>query len=294
MSVLFQKFAGITLRETLFLCVFVLHPGSVLAGRPGCPGKEPLPTHNNPVLSRINLISPWAASKANRGFEDRITDQKQRGVSALHRAARSLSDRYFLGWVVAVGLIAVGVGLLMFGWRAINAAFIPVATIIGLSLGAYMGINLGINPLDNAAIPALVGAAVGGTFLGITAARAEGVAWMLIGIAPFLALAAFSAPANQLVALLSVFAGLVLGLWTSLDARTPLVISTATLGTIMLVFAWCIIAHLLPAGRMASLFLAAAANPTLLAIAMVVCLILGADFQRLTARQNRPINLQDR
>lgn len=292
MSVPLQKFIGITLRGTLFFLVFLLLPGPAMAGRPCFPGGEPTRGHIGPDVSRINSVVPRPSPETNSELQDSLEDQKERGISGLREAGQSLSARHFLGWMVTFGLIVGGLGFLLFGRLAINAAFIPVAALIGLSLGAYLGINLDINSLNSAALPALIGAAVGAVSFGITAVKAPGVAWLLMGVAPFLALAAFLAPANRLVALLSVFAGLVLGLWTSLDTRTPAVISTAALGTIMLVFAWGILAHLLPDGHVASLFWQAAAHPSWLAVSMAVCLIVGADFQRLTSRQNRSMNRQ--
>jgi len=190
------------------------------------------------------------------------------------------------GWLVLGLLCLVGMVSLLFGWTLLQALLVPFAPVWGLLTGGvtafciveafYQGEAIWLR-LTLVALGSMIGIAL---FL-FSALRAKPVAAFLVILSPFLILAAFLFPYDQLVGLLMFCAGFAAGFAAMIEVRHLAIISTSVLGSSAMVAAVGLLNHLL-GGRpefLSTSYEWLLANPLMLAGAWALVIFVGANIQ---------------
>ena len=269
----------------LGLCCAVAHgqEGVLLeTGVPGAAGKD---GEAKPPAKE----APAPEEKA--GLAERAQAKLTKFSKHVDKAFAAVAERRLLGLVlIPVSLVAGGV-LLLFGWRLLNGLFVPFATVMGALLGGFLAFQVVLALSAEPGTSTLVGVSIVGVVAGValfcgTALKAVPVAWMLIVAAPFLVVSTFLFPlgrTGQLVAVITVVVGMVLG-FASMMKRQPMVIfSTALLGSISLVFCFGIVTHLTEAEALQSVLDFVYKYPFALLGAIGLLTLVGGDLQFITA-----------
>jgi MFS family permease len=196
-----------------------------------------------------------------------------------------------VAWGLAMVAAVTGVVLMFFGWRLLSALFAFFSAFMGLVLGGFLGFQLVLalsseGDIGVAAIVGLVGAAVGAVMFLLCALKAQPVAWMMIVLSPFLVVSTFVFPLNrvaQLIAMAIVVGGLVLGFISMMKRQPMVVMSTSLLGSVLLVFAFGLVAHLSGSATLRSVLDFVCKYPIALIGGIIVLMLVGADLQYVLA-----------
>ncbi|MBS3764538.1 MAG: hypothetical protein KGZ25_14665 [Planctomycetes bacterium] len=223
--------------------------------------------------------------KKKKGFKARTREKYDLVLSYWQEALEGLSSEPVIGWPVVLGSVLIGLVLLGFGWTLLKLMFVPFATLMGFGAGAFMGMQLSVSAFGSIGAGAKVGIVVGGAlfflilFL-LTAIKARPVAWLLIVTAPFLVLSTLIFPLTALAGILCAAIGILLGLLSSLHRRSLAILSTALLGSILLVFAWALATFLIKNPSLNSILIAVMRDKPLYLLAIIgLVAFIGGDVQ---------------
>jgi hypothetical protein len=255
--------------------------------------------------TRANVSLPVLAAEDVPGVEeppapeelgekmDEVTREKMKqGARNWQKTLESLSAHSPLGWLLFVLVTALGFALLGFGDRMLEKAFIPMVILVGIGAGSYLGLQLCILmegfPSESSQTTAiLAGAALGAILYALSSIKAPPVAWMLLVATPFFLLSAMLAKVNQVVAAVSAFGGIALAILACLRHHVLSTITTSMLGAFALTFSWGLLMHLMPDKRYRLFFDKAMKHPYLFALAIILIIGAGVDFQILFSNEKQ-------
>ena len=256
--------------------------------------EEKLPGQVGKALAPDELKQPGGkeekkpeAGEEEKGFAERTQDKLSEFSGPLDRAFKVVAERKVLGLVAVLLLTFLGGLLLLFGWRLLNALFLPFSALVGAALGGFLGFQLAValsfaGGTGTAVVAGLVGAVSGGLLFAGASVKAQPVAWMLIVSAPFLVVSTFLVPmgtTGQFLAIGTVVVGLGLGFASMMKRQQLVVFSTALLGAICLAFCFGVVTRLTESPALVKALEFTYKYPFALLGAVGLLTLLGADLQ---------------
>ncbi|MFW6188878.1 MAG: hypothetical protein ACOC7T_00460 [Planctomycetota bacterium] len=161
----------------------------------------------------------------------------------------SLTENAALAWIGMAVAAVLGAVSAMYGWTLIKSLLVPFAPVWGLATGGasafciiqafYTG-----RPFWWRLLVLAVGITAGLALYLFSALRAKPVAAFLVILSPFLILAVFLFPQQNLLGLVIFCAGLLAGFAAMVEVRPLAIISTSLLGSGLLLAAYGILARL--------------------------------------------------
>jgi len=251
------------------------------------------PTHPDVGSLADEEQGPTRGAAAGGGVEE--------GLRAVHRGEERLSAyvdkwRTFLrslaknrtgAWLLVLLLAVGGVLSLFLGWTLLNMFFLPGAALVGAAVGGIAAIELTIifpggEDWGGRALFGLAGLLAGAVFLGWTGRKARPLAWLLVVLGPFVVAAIFAAPLGHpgaIVGALLLVSGFALGFASMVWQRGAVIVGSALLGAIGLVFAWGIFCYVVGSDTVVGLCETVLEYPYFILASVLVLALIGADLQ---------------